>query len=96
MYSTLPRGVLRRQLDVGDDRVARIVGIELAERAAGKRLVLAGWTEGRAVEGRRHLLLDDDLLDARIRRGRQREERDDQAKTYVAHRNLLSEKVTRF
>jgi hypothetical protein len=64
-------GISRGELDVGDDRVAAIVWIELAEGAAGERFILAGVAKGSAVEGGRDLLLDDDLLDVGLNRRRQ-------------------------
>ena len=66
VYSTMPLRVARRELDVLDDGVVRIVGIELAEGAAGQRLVLAGGAEARAVERRRDLVLDHDLRHPRL------------------------------
>ena len=85
-YSTLPFAFLRRQLDVGDDRVVRIVRIELAEGAARERFVLAGAAEGPAVEGGRHLLVDDDSFDLGLCRRGDRRDREKATPTNQAKR----------
>ena len=54
-------GVPRRQPDVGNDGVVRIVGIKLTECPARQRFVLAGGSETRAIESGRDFLIDDDL-----------------------------------
>ena len=61
--------VTRCQLDVLNDGVAAVLGIEFAKRLAGERLVLAGIAEAGAVESRRGFLLDDDAGNPRLRGG---------------------------
>jgi hypothetical protein len=59
-------GVPRRQRDVRDDRVVRIARVELAERPAGDRLVLARGAERCAGKCRRRDRVDNDLRDPRV------------------------------
>ena len=54
--------VARRQLDIRDDRIVRIFGIKLTERAARQSFILAGLAECRSVESRRDFFIDDDLF----------------------------------
>jgi len=65
----MPRALRGRELDVLDDRIVRIVRIELAEGASRKGLVGAGASEARPVEGGRYLDVDDDLRHPRLRAG---------------------------
>jgi hypothetical protein len=60
-------GILRRELDVDDDRVLRVLRIELAIGLADDLLVGADVLEDVAAE-RRLLLRDLQLRDARVRR----------------------------
>ncbi|HWF96441.1 MAG TPA: hypothetical protein VG291_15905 [Xanthobacteraceae bacterium] len=62
-----PTRIAGRELDVLDDRIVRIVRIELPEGAPGQGFVGAGAAEARPVEGGRHLRVDDDLGHPRLR-----------------------------
>src|SRR5207248_11371953 len=66
--------VARRELDVHDRGVLRIVGVELAVRLAGQLFVLADVLEDVAAEGRRLLLDDLDFRDVRVGCGRSDEQ----------------------
>ena len=58
--------IARGELNVGDDGIVRVFGVELPVEAAAQRLVLAGGAEGLAVKGRRLALLHYDAYDAGI------------------------------
>ena len=59
-------GVFRRQLDVLDDRIVRIVRIELAEHAAFQRDIGPGGANGGAGECRGGRRVDDNGSDVRL------------------------------
>src|SRR5262249_35382031 len=69
-----PRRIARRAVDVDDEGVLRISGIELSDKSAEQTFVLARGTEHAAFEGRRvhrvHLHARDPRGDSRARRSR--------------------------
>ena len=52
VYSTMPRALRDGELDIGDDLVVRVFGIEFAGEVASKEFVLAGFSEDLATIGR--------------------------------------------
>jgi hypothetical protein len=66
-----PPCIARCQLDVSDNGVARIIGIDFAECAHPDFLVLANLAKRHALKGRRLDSRDDDSCDVRVGASRQ-------------------------